>query len=850
MTMYVISIYKKPIMMRYVVLVPILFFIACSSPVEPPKGKTLEEKHVPYDFDDMKLFGVDPSAEDISYYHTSVKNAKQQIAVRSDHFSDEWTQQGPGNLGGRVNAVAVDPGNDDIIYAGFARGGLWKTIDGGGTWEPLWDDQLTQAVSAITIDPTNSNIVYAGSGDINISGNVYLGNGLFKSEDAGETWINIGLEETKVIGKIIINPTNTNEILVATMGNVRIKDDNRGVYKTTDGGQTWDNVLFVADDTGVHDIVFHPDNPTVILAAAWTRFRNGHESRVSGEDCRVYMSEDFGETWAISDMNIPTIVGRPAITFKDDDPQVAYAMMMNNSHRYISLHKSVDAGKNWTMIDSTNESTPTMMGGFGWFFGRIGAYKRPENGEDRVFLCGVDLWSFNEEFAFWEQETPSWWEYSVHADKHAIITDSNNNLLLGTDGGLYKKEWGSTEWTDIENIPNNMFYRVEVSPHNTDLYYGGMQDNGTTGGNLLDINNYPRLYGGDGFQTRFHPFKPDVQYFETQNGNIYYTSYTDFAYLDFGPMQSDRKNWDMQYILSPHNPDIVYTGTFRPVVFDVTDPYAIIVDTLGPSLTDPLEYISGYHTITSLDESALVEGLLYYGTADGNIWKRQDGIWEQINNGIEKHYVTSIKASPHDEATVYVTLSNYAFFDDSPRIYKSTDYGNTWESIHNNLPSGAVNDIIIYDEFEDKLLFAATNVGVYGSIDGGASWERVGSNIPYLPVNDMVFNKPQNVVVAGTYGRSINTYDLTKALVALDPSSNADYKYATINVYPNPTSDRITVASDVPVSSVEIYTADGRLVSVTNSLQIDVSRMPSGLYYATLKDDDGNEIQVKKWIKN
>ena len=838
--------------MKYLSFLFCLSIIACSSPSEPEKKfKSFEERHEPFDHEDIKLFGPAPTDRDIDFYTESSREAVSQAVSRDGEFTEPWTIQGPNNLGGRVNALAVDPNDDNIIFAGFARGGLWKTTDGGNNWSSLWDDQLTQAVSAITIDPTNSDIVYAGSGDINISGNSYLGNGLFRSDDGGTTWVNIGLEETKIIGRIIVNPTNTDEILVATMGNVFIEDDNRGIYKSVDGGATWVQVLHVTDDTGVHDLAFHPDNPETILAAAWTRYRTGKESRIASENCRVYHSTDFGSTWEITEMDLPEVTGRPAITFKNNDPQVAYAMMMNDNSRYISLHKSLDAGASWTMIDSTNETTPTMMGGFGWFFATVGALVRPEDQADKFFLCGVDLWSFDEETKMWDRETPPWWYYEVHADKHVIIQDNSGALLLGTDGGIYKKDMGTETWYDIENIPNNMFYRVEVSPHITDEYYGGMQDNGSTGGNTSNADEWPRIWGGDGFQMRFRPDNPDAYFVETQNGNITFVDGFNSIFLNLEEMETDRKNWDMQYILSPHDPTVVYTGTFRAVKFDVFDSYEISVEPISEQLTDDLEFISGYHTITALDESPLVEGLLYYGTADGNIWNRQDGEWNLINNGIDKHYVTSIKASPVDEATVFVTLSNYKFNDNSPRIYKSTDYGNTWESIHGNLPSGAVNDIIIYDEFDDKLLFAATNIGVYGSINGGESWDRVGSSMPFIPVNDMTFNKPEKTLVAGTFGRSINTYDLSKIIELLsNPESTEDFLSDNIKIYPNPFTDFIRIESEESIDRIAIYSASGAVVYTSKfTSSVDLSSLPGGVYFVELASAKSKILGRKKVVK-
>ena len=829
--------------MKQIALLLIAFFIySCQSTNESTIDTIqdkINKKEEPYDQEYLKLFGPEPSSKDFIAYKESVKDTRDAMLNRSDFFDGEWTIQGPGNIGGRVNIVASHPTNSDIIYAGFARGGLWKTTNNGGDWIPLWDEQTTQAISAIALDPNNSEIIYAGSGDVNVSGNVFLGNGLFKSEDGGITWEYIGLEEAFIIGDILINPENSQQITVATMGNPFVKDQNRGVYYTDDGGNSWTQTLYIADDTGVHDLAYNKANPAVMLAGGWTRHRTGKVSSISGPNSKVYRSTDNGQTWNLLNLDTPEVTGRTSVTFSKKDPLTAYAMFISEGSYFQSLHKTLDGGETWEIIHDDSMDPPTMMGGFAWFFGRIEALTVPGTEEEMLYLCGVDLYGLDENTNEWNMMTPPWWEYSVHADKHSIITDADGSILLGTDGGLYRQtETG--EWDDIENIPNNMFYRVAYNPHVPEFSYGGMQDNGSSGGNANIINDWPRLFGGDGFQMAFDPNDNQVQYAETQNGRIYvsYDAGYDFFGIDLDSLQSDRKNWDMQYIISPHNSDIIYTGTYRAVKLDQLAPSAI-----SGELTDEPEFINSYHTITALDESKITEGLLYYGTADGNVWIAENENFVNINSNLPKHYVTSIKASATYENVAYITLSNYKFDDHSPRIYRTDDQGATWNPIAEGLPTGAANDIVILDNYGDSILFAATNVGVYASINAGEIWHRLGESLPLIPVNDLVINESKNLLIAGTYGRSINTYPIDSLIVEYNNQlvKTTTEELTGIQLYPNPASNFIMIDSKEPLE-LTLIDNQGKVIrqqKVNGSQKISIDNIIPGNYNIYLRNKEG-----------
>lgn len=745
-------------------------------------------------------------------------------------FSAPWTVQGPGNIGARVNTIKVHPTNPNVIYIGYSHGGVWKTTNGGTTWAPVFDDQPFLAISDIELDPQNPNIVYVGTGDLNVSGYPFIGDGIWKSPDGGQTWQHLGLENQRIIAKIAVHPTNANIIYAAAMGLPFERNNDRGLYKTTNGGQSWQQVLFVSDSTGIIDLVMSPDNPQVLYASGWDRIRNNQESVVSGDNARIWKTINGGQDWTQLSGGLPEGPNsRVGLSISKDDPNNLVSVFVDASLELHGMFQTADGGQSWSVLP-TDGLDGGFMGGFGWYFGKI--FINPFNSSD-IYVCGVTLWRSIDGGQTWFQTTPDWWLYEVHADMHDMAFIDANTCLLATDGGLYKSSDNGFLWEKIENNPTSQFYRVAFNPFASDLYYGGMQDNGTTAGNNSEVNDWPRLLGGDGFQPVFHPQDPGIYYYETQNGNIYGTidggnSYQDATSgIDF----SDRRHWDMQYLLSSHDPEVMYTGTYRIYQSQGHLPnwYPVSED-----LTDGVIFGERYHTISTLHESALDNDLLYVGTTDGNVWRGAPATfnWTNISAGLPDRYVSSVKASPSSADRVFVTHTGYKGNDFSPRIHRSDDRGATWTPIAGDLPNLAINDIFVLPGHQDSVLFVATDGGIYGTLNAGQHWERLGSGMPIVPVYDLEMNPVERTLIAGTFARSIMTFPLDSLQIGDNVSTfnPGGAKAPRLALTPNPASVQAKLVLDnlVPKLTTEVFIVDlsGRTVWQQQFKNVDSQELP------------------------
>ncbi len=728
---------------------------------DPIPISKLDEKNYPGDnFFFQRSFP--DTTFDIKAYTSAfeeMKSLEQQRSFIYDGFDADWTTQGPGDAGARINAIAVNPINDDIIYAGFSGGGIFKTIDGGTSWNPIFDDQPYLAISDITLDPANPDIVYVGTGDHNVTGYPYIGDGVYKSEDGGNTWQHKGLTDQRIISRIIVDPTNSDIIYAACLGLPFERNDERGLYKSIDGGNTWSQVLFVSDQSGIVDLLINPDNPQVLYAASWDRIRNNTESIVSGPNAKIYKTVDGGNSWINLSNGLPTgSQGRIGLAMSGNNPNTVFAMYVGTNSKLEGIYKSTDGGQNWSSIPTGGGTglSSNPLGGFGWYFGQLRV--DPTN-DNRLYLLGVNLWYTSSSGNLWTRITPLSGPNAPHVDNHDVVFN-DGDVYLGTDGGMYKRNLGSSIWNDIENIPATQFYRTAYNPHEIDEYYGGSQDNGTLAGNAVDINDWDRLLGGDGFQISFHPTDPDIRYAETQNGNIFMkpNANTGFINATNGIIPGDRRNWDMQYIISSHDPNVLYTGTYR--VYKSEEDGLPLWSTISGDLTDSNIFGSSFHTITTLGESPVNAEFLYVGTTDGNVWRTLDGgsTWDSLHSNLPNRYVTSIVASPDLANNVFVAHSGYKYNDFIPHIHYSTDNGDTWQDISGDLPQLAVNNIFVIPNYNDQVIFVATDGGVFGTLDGGSSWQRLGANFPYVPVYDIDWNIGKNELIAATFGRAIMTY--------------------------------------------------------------------------------------------
>jgi photosystem II stability/assembly factor-like uncharacterized protein len=701
---------------------------------------------------------------DIKAYTTAFDEMKSRVLQRSmttEGFDAEWTTQGPGSAGARINAIAVHPTNDSIIYAGFSGGGIFKTTDAGTTWNPIFDDQPYLAIGDITLDPVDPETVYVGTGDNNVTGYPFIGDGIYKSVNGGNTWQHLGLTDQAIVSRVIVDPTNSAIIYAACLGLPFERNNERGLYKSIDGGNTWSQILFVSNQSGIVDLLINPDNPQILYAASWDRIRNNTESIVAGPNAKIFKSVDGGNTWINLTNGLPTgNQGRIGLAMSGTNPDVVFAMYVGTNSQLQGIYKSTDAGLNWSTIP-TNSGTglsSNALGGFGWYFGQLRV--DPVN-ENRIYLLGVNVWYTSNIGNTWVRITPLSGPNAPHVDNHDLVFN-NGDVYLGTDGGMYKRNFGSGTWNDIENIPATQFYRTGYNPHQIDQYYGGTQDNGTQAGNAGNIDDWDRLLGGDGFQISFHPTDPDIIYAETQRGNIFMkpNAASGFINATDGIIPNDRRNWDMQYIISSHNPNVLYTGTYR--VYKSEEVGLPVWSPISGDLTDSIIYGSNFHTLTTLGESPIDANFLYVGTTDGNVWRTLDGgaSWDSLHSNLPNRYVTSIVASPDSANHVFVAHSGYKYNDFIPHIHLSTDNGDTWQDISGDLPQLAINNIFVIPEQGNQVIFVATDGGVFGTLNGGTTWERLGANFPYVPVYDIDWNVAKNELIAATFGRSIMTYPL------------------------------------------------------------------------------------------
>lgn len=766
----------------------------------------------------------------------------QNPDFKTPDLSQSWMQEGPGNIGGRFNALAISPTDQDIIYAGSANGGIFKTTDGGSTWNPIFDDHAYLAIGEIELDPNDENTVYVGTGDKNFGGGSHLGNGVYRSTDAGTTWTQIGLEETSIITEIAIDPTDSDRIFVSTLGNTYEKTpDNRGVYRTTDGGTTWQNVLFISDSSGVIDMVMDPSNPDILYATGFNRINLPFQAKVTGPDAKIYKTTDGGDTWNVLSNGLPTgDQSRIGLAISDVAPNTLYASYTGTGLDIVDIYKTTDGGANWAPLNVHSGGLPAdAQGGFGWYFGEV--YLNPYD-NNQLMVPGVDMFKSQDGGSSWTQNVPNWWDYTVHADKHAIVYLSATSYIIATDGGLYKTTNNGSTWIDIENIPVTQFYHIEQDKISPGVYAGGAQDNGSLSGNASQFNNWSRLYGGDGFRVTFLEDDMGGVYFETQNGGLTYQNLITFDVQDVSPSISapDRVAWDMPYLVNEATGEL-FIGSSEIHQMDGA-PFGFY-NSVSPDLTRVAmgSFIGQEkrHYISEIDQPISNSDKLYVGTSDGLMWRgdRSGTVWSwtDITGTLPDRYVTAVRCSPNFNNTVFVGMSGYKYNEEVSYLYKTTDDGATWIDISANLPGITVNDILSVPGYDDDYLFAALDGGVYFSEDGGLNWNYVGTDLPLATISELELDLFNKKLVAGTYSRSMWSYDVSWLDQTVDPSGINEHSDSELQFYPNPVHDLVYFKSS-SAKEVQLFDLKGNLiltkkiVSVGSVQQANLSSLASGIY--------------------
>lgn len=663
-----------------------------------------------------------------------------------------WALQGPGNVGGRVNTLAVKPDDELTVLAGFAGGGIFKSIDGGVNWHPVFDEQAELAIGDLTYDPVNPNIVYAGTGDVNIPAIVFNGKGVYKSTDGGEHWQYAGLEEAGIISKVVVNPLNHNEIYAAAMGNPYVRDTQRGIYKSSDGGAHWTQVLFVSNQAGASDLLINPANPLILYASFWDRIRSNQESTIFGPHAKVYKSIDGGNNWTPLGGGLPTgIMGRTGLVMSATNPDKLYVLYVDTLSRPGGLYRTVNGGATWTTVNIA--PLINAYSDFGWYFGKIRL--NPDNDEE-IYLLGVLLWRRVAASGTWQNAAGG------HADSHDLVLLPSGRRYWANDGGVYRSPPGQSYYTKCLGLPTTQLYHTDYNPHHPNVYYIGAQDNGIQKGNGAGFNSWEELYTADGFNCAFDPVDSNTFWIEIQYGRISKTTDGGFNWQNGTDAfnSGDRVNWDAPFFMSALTPPKRYGATYR-VYESIGDAYTAI----SPDLTDGVIYGDRFHNISALAESPLLAGKLLAGTSDGNVWRRAPGgNWTNISAGLPDRYISAIVGSADNPARIFLTHNGFRDNDTIPHVFRSDDDGQHWVGISGDLPNLPVSDIWVMGGQSDQVLFVANDGGVYFTKNGGQHWERLGAGLPFVPVFDLEYNPVRKELLAATFARGLYTFPIDSVL--------------------------------------------------------------------------------------
>ena len=707
---------------------------------------------------------------------TAVRTAVQGLALRGI---------GPALMGGRIADIAISPDDRYTWYVAVGSGGVWKTTNAGTSWTPVFDDQPSYSIGSVAVDPSDPSVVWVGTGE-NVSGrHVGWGDGVYRSLDGGASWKQVGLAESEHVGKVLVDPRDGAIVFAAAEGPLWSQGGDRGLYKSTDRGETWRAVLQVDEDTGVTDVEFDPVNPDVMYAATYQRRRSVWALLAGGPGSGIHKSVDGGETWREVTSGLPTgDMGKIGLAVSGADRNVVYATIEAKPDE-AGFYRSTDRGESWERRNSY------ISGGTGPHY-----YQEIEaSPHDRDLVYQMDV------FVRVTRDGGATFQVlgtgrEKHSDNHAFWIDPANgkHILAGTDAGLYETFDEGVTWRHFPNMPISQFYKLALD--DTEPFYnimGGAQDLGTLLGpsrtlNMEGVRNrdwYVPL-GADGYAAAFDPGDAAVAYIQSQQGNLQRLDRRSEELVGIRPLPAvgdppERWNWDSPVIASPHAPGRIYYASqrlwrsddrgdsWRPVSGDLTrnlNRYEMEMDGRVHSV-DALygnTAMSWYSTITTISESPVAEGVLYVGTDDGLVQVSEDGgaTWRQaapLPGVTERAFMNDVKASQHDAGVVFVAADAHKEGDYAPHLLESSDFGRSWRRISGDLPDGAVVWSVEQDHAEPNLLFVGAEFGVFTSLDGGGSWVQLGAGVPTIAFRDLAIQRRDSDLVGATFGRGFYVLD-------------------------------------------------------------------------------------------
>ncbi len=687
-------------------------------------------------------------------------------------FKLDWISLGPTLNSARADVVQVDATHPGTMYVGFGSGGLWKTTNHGLSWKSVFNDKPTPGIGDVALAPSDPRIIYLGTGEnLKKPRNFTLpGTGMYRSKDAGETWDPIGLQDSWSIAEITVHPTNPDIVFVCVLGHLWSKNKNRGLYKSSNGGQTWEHVLFKDDKTGANAVVISPLDPKIMYASLWEVYPG-----ISGKNSGVYRSNDGGDSWVLCTKGLPSgpKIGRIGLTVSATNPLKAYALidnLNNSSDTAAELYKTVDGGLNWS---KTHDQAFKIFPGIGWYFTDV--YVNPQNDEE-VFCLGVRLAHSidgGKSFEFIGGQvthmTPSLAQ-GLHLDQCELWIDPENpdHLALGNDGGFYVSYDKGASWMHYNNIPTGEFYDITIDQSNY-VIYGGTQDDATVYGPPKELNtNFPDTWkylwidpwdGGDGCVSQVDPKDPTIAYYSMQHGHAMRLDRKKDIAVSIEPTlpkalyDSLKFNYITPYFISPFESKTLYHGgnyIFKSV--NRGDTWNVISPNLANSSIKAKEsFATG-----ALIESPIEKGVLYAGTDKGAFWvsKNDGGSWEEHSAGLANNYIRSICASRFKPERVYLAMTGINYDDLHSYLYVSEDNGKNWKNISNGLPDEPIN-VVLEDPTNENILYSGGLRGVYVSIDRGANWSYLGQDMPNVAIADLEIQEATMDLVVATHGRGI-----------------------------------------------------------------------------------------------
>tara|TARA_B100000767_G_scaffold274060_1_gene305955 strand:+ start:1164 stop:4181 length:3018 start_codon:yes stop_codon:yes gene_type:complete len=679
---------------------------------------------------------------------------------------------GPALMSGRINDMELHPTNNQIIYAGTAGGGVWKSNDAGTTFNPIFDDH-SQSIGAVAIDPNDpDNVIYVGTGETWTRNSVSYGDGLYKSTDGGSNWKKLGFDKSERIANIIINPKNSKEVYIAVLGALWSDSDERGVYKSSDGGETWRKILYVNEQTGAADMTMDPEDPSIIYASMWEFRRTAWSFSSGGENSALYKSTDAGKTWNKIHNGFPDgQLGRLAIAVAPSDSNVLYTVIEAEDSKRKGLYKSDDAGANWKQLNNDFGITVRPF-----YFSRITV--DPRNPD--ILVKGGLTGSISKDGGKTFKSLGN-----MHSDIHDIVFDihDSDRMYAGTDGGVYRSWNGGTTMEIVENLPLSQFYHISVDEAEPYNIYGGLQDNGSwygpsssSGG--INAGDWSSIGPGDGFRVLKHPTK-NIIYSEMQGAeNVWRYDVDNRLVKTIQPLEQSgyedlRFNWNAPMAISAHQPDRFYMGSqFLHKSEDMGDTWKIISPDLSTNNSTKQQQVDSgglsmdnsgaenHTTIFTIAESPLDENIIWVGTDDGNVQVTKDGgkNWQNVVSNVQglpsNTWTYHIEASVHGKGIAYAVFDGHNSGDMQPYVYKTIDFGMTWTNIITDNVIGTSRNI--QEDYENEnLLFLGTEFGLYITADGGNHWERFTKNVPPVAVHFIDLQKQTNDLVLGTHGRGI-----------------------------------------------------------------------------------------------